>query len=155
MAFAAEVVLDSINPDRQRLCSVLATYPRFIHAEIMTHRDRARNAASSRAIPWKAKRKRHGGESEAEYAANMAECDDAIGVVMDKLRALKLEDDTLILLTSDNGGSSPFADVGGLRGKKWVLWEKWNTQDQAPRWTDRRWDGEEARKKMKDKEPQP
>lgn len=28
------------------------TYPRFIHSEIMTHRDRARNAASSRAIPW-------------------------------------------------------------------------------------------------------
>ncbi len=73
MAFAAKVVLDSINPDRQRLISVLATYPRFVHAEVMTHRDRARNAASSRAIPWKAKRKRMVNESEGEYAANMAE----------------------------------------------------------------------------------
>lgn len=73
MAFAAKVVLDSINPDRQRLISVLATYPRFIHAEIMTHRDRARNAASSRAIPWKTKRKKLVNESDAEYAANMAE----------------------------------------------------------------------------------
>jgi hypothetical protein len=33
------------------------TYPRFIHAEFMTHRDRARNAASSRAIPWKRAKK--------------------------------------------------------------------------------------------------
>jgi len=51
--FKAEVVLASESPDGVRLYSVLATYPRFIHAEIMTHRDRARNAASSRAIPWK------------------------------------------------------------------------------------------------------
>ena len=28
-------------------------YPRFIHSEMLTHRDRARNSASSRAIPWK------------------------------------------------------------------------------------------------------
>lgn len=53
MAFAAKVILDSVGPNDVRLISVEATYPRFIHAEIMTHRDRARNAASSRAIPWK------------------------------------------------------------------------------------------------------
>lgn len=75
MAFAAKVVLDSINPDRQRLCSVVATYPRFIHAEIMTHRDRARNSGSNRAIPWKAKRKKHDHESDGEYRANLAEGD--------------------------------------------------------------------------------
>jgi hypothetical protein len=57
MAFKAKVVLDSVGPNRRRLISVEATYPRFIHAEIMTHRDRARNAASSRAIPWKRKGK--------------------------------------------------------------------------------------------------
>lgn len=53
MAFMARVLLDSVSPDGLRLSSVLMTYPRFIHAEIMTHRDRARNAASSRAIPWR------------------------------------------------------------------------------------------------------
>lgn len=53
MGFRAKVVLDSIGPNGKRLISVEATYPRFIHSEIMTHRDRARNAASSRAIPWK------------------------------------------------------------------------------------------------------
>lgn len=55
--FKAKVVLDSIGPNDIRLISVEATYPRFIHAEIMTHRDRNRNAASSRAIPWKRKGK--------------------------------------------------------------------------------------------------
>ena len=34
------------------LTSIVAKYPRIIHAEVMTHRDRARNAASSRAIPF-------------------------------------------------------------------------------------------------------
>lgn len=57
MAFKARVVLDSVGPNDIRLISVEATYPRFIHAEIMTHRDRNRNAASSRAIPWKRKKK--------------------------------------------------------------------------------------------------
>lgn len=53
MGFRAAVILDSIGPNGKRLTSVEMTYPRFIHAEFMTHRDRARNAASSRAIPWK------------------------------------------------------------------------------------------------------
>lgn len=51
--FDAKVVLHSVGPAGIPLISVAATYPRFIHAEFMTHRDRARNAASSRAIPWK------------------------------------------------------------------------------------------------------
>lgn len=51
--FNARVVLDSISEDRIRLVTVEATYPRFIHSELMTHRAFARNAASSRAIPWK------------------------------------------------------------------------------------------------------
>lgn len=55
--FGCKIVLDSVSPDGVRIASVAATYPRFIHAELMTHRDRARNAASSRAIPWKRKRK--------------------------------------------------------------------------------------------------
>lgn len=53
MGFQVKVILDSISPNGKRLTTVEMTYPRFIHAEFMTHRDRARNAASSRAIPWK------------------------------------------------------------------------------------------------------
>lgn len=45
------VVADSINQDGNRLTTLLATYWRGIHAEVMTHREFSRNASSSRAIP--------------------------------------------------------------------------------------------------------
>ncbi|TFH25862.1 hypothetical protein E4G67_00330 [Candidatus Bathyarchaeota archaeon] len=52
MSFSAKVILDSINPHNGiRLITSELTYPRFIHAEFMTHRMFSRNAASSRAIP--------------------------------------------------------------------------------------------------------
>lgn len=47
----AKILADSINPQGRRITSWLLSYPRFIHAEFMTHRDFSRNAASSRAIP--------------------------------------------------------------------------------------------------------
>lgn len=47
----ARILADSINPIGVRLTSWLLTYPRMIHAEIMTHRVASKNAASSRAIP--------------------------------------------------------------------------------------------------------
>ena len=72
MAFAAKVVLDSISPFDKRLITVEATYPRFVHAEVLTHRDRERNSASSRAIPWVSWRPKFAGESEAEYIMNKA-----------------------------------------------------------------------------------
>lgn len=50
--FYSKVIADSINDYGQRLTTLEVCYPRFIHSEIMTHRDRARNSASSRAIPW-------------------------------------------------------------------------------------------------------
>ncbi|MEX1048501.1 MAG: sulfatase-like hydrolase/transferase [Akkermansiaceae bacterium] len=56
------------------------------------------------------------------YAANIAEADEAIGAVMAKLRDLRLEEDTLVFVISDNGGMS-WTDMGGLRGRKWYLWE--------------------------------
>lgn len=47
----AKIVLDSITEGGSRLVTWEMTYPRMIHAEIMTHRAFSRNAASSRAIP--------------------------------------------------------------------------------------------------------
>lgn len=38
-------------PTGCRITSFILTYPRFIHSELMTHRQFSRNAASSRAIP--------------------------------------------------------------------------------------------------------
>ena len=52
MSFYAKVILDSLAPCGKRLTTMEIRYPRFIHSEILTHRDRARNSASSRAIPW-------------------------------------------------------------------------------------------------------
>lgn len=60
---------------------------------------------------------------EAAYAGLVAEMDEAIGTVMAKLRELKLEEDTLVFLISDNGGAAPQAEMGGLRGRKWLCWE--------------------------------
>jgi thymidylate synthase ThyX len=51
MTYRARVILDSIGPNQARLTTFELTYPRFIHAEFMTHRLFSRNAASSRAIP--------------------------------------------------------------------------------------------------------
>ena len=60
MSWKAEVLCHSKGATHGReLISVLATYPRFIHSEFLTHRDRARSSASSRAIPWK-KYDKHG-----------------------------------------------------------------------------------------------
>ena len=48
----AQIVADSINQMGDRITTYLLTYPRFIHAELMTHRLFSRNSASSRAIPF-------------------------------------------------------------------------------------------------------
>jgi len=49
--YECSVLADSLNPVGNRLTTVEVTYPRFIHAEVMTHRVFSRNTASSRAIP--------------------------------------------------------------------------------------------------------
>lgn len=48
----ARILADSINPIGVRLVSILCTYNRFIHSEVLTHRSLSRNSASSRAIPF-------------------------------------------------------------------------------------------------------
>ena len=51
MAIEARVVADSIGPHGIAITTMQLKYPRFIHAEFMTHRVFSRNASSSRAIP--------------------------------------------------------------------------------------------------------
>lgn len=48
----AQIVADSLSPQRDRLISVLATFPRIILAEVNTHRMLSKNTSSSRAIPF-------------------------------------------------------------------------------------------------------
>ncbi|MBB5035345.1 sulfatase-like hydrolase/transferase [Prosthecobacter vanneervenii] len=66
---------------------------------------------------------KHLSKHDAAYAALAAEADEAIGTVMARLRALKQEEKTLIFLLSDNGGAYQNAEMGGLRGHKWFVWE--------------------------------
>lgn len=50
--YAAKVLADSVHEDgHRRLLTVEVTFPRFILAEVNTHRVLSRNSASSRAIP--------------------------------------------------------------------------------------------------------
>lgn len=55
MPYSARIILDSVaevdHNFTPRLTTMELTYPRFVHAEFMTHRMFSRNAASSRAIP--------------------------------------------------------------------------------------------------------
>ncbi len=48
---SAKVVCDSISEQGIRLTTFEIEYPRFIHSEVMTHRNLSKNSSSSRAIP--------------------------------------------------------------------------------------------------------
>lgn len=61
------------------------------------------------------------------YAAMVANLDDQIGVLLNKLEKDKLLENTMIWFISDNGGYAQsyygHASNGGLRGEKATLWE--------------------------------
>ena len=78
---SATIVADSINQQGDRITTMLVTFPRFILAELNTHKMLSKNSASSRAIPFKkmvesvqnnpfipiAWQKEHSGMQGAEY----------------------------------------------------------------------------------------
>ena len=84
----AKIIADSINPQGDRLTSVLVTFPRIILSEINTHRMFSRNTSSSRAIPFEkmveavqndpfvpiAWQKHHSGMQGNEYVENPNYC---------------------------------------------------------------------------------
>lgn len=61
------------------------------------------------------------------YAGLVQQMDDAVGIVLDKLKALGLEENTIIVFTSDNGGvasGDAFSTTNlPLRGGKGYQWE--------------------------------
>jgi hypothetical protein len=67
----------------------------------------------------KGKSKRH---NNPDYAATVKSLDDSVGRIMARLKSLKLWDNTIIVLTSDNGGASG-TDNYPLRGGKGQLYE--------------------------------
>ena len=50
----ATIIADSVSPEGKRMTTMEIEYPRFILAELNTHRMLSKNSASSRAIPVKA-----------------------------------------------------------------------------------------------------
>lgn len=51
MGFEVKIIARSVSEQGMPLVTTQFKYPRFIHAEFMTHREFSRNASSSRAIP--------------------------------------------------------------------------------------------------------
>lgn len=51
MTITAKTIADSIARSGDRVTTLQLRYPRFVHAELMTHRVFSRNASSSRAVP--------------------------------------------------------------------------------------------------------
>jgi thymidylate synthase ThyX len=51
MSHEVKVVADSVGANSSRITTMQLKYPRFIHAEMLTHRSFSRNASSTRAIP--------------------------------------------------------------------------------------------------------
>lgn len=90
---SAKIVADSIDCRGNRITTFVLTYPRMIHSEVMTHRLFSRNAASSRAIPFKrmmedvendpfipiAWQKDHKGMQGVEYITDPVKIDDCVG----------------------------------------------------------------------------
>lgn len=77
--------------------------------------------------------KKFDGESETEnalrqkrrrfYAALVSNMDDAIGSIMETIREENMEDNTLVVFMSDNGGSYQGGNNDPLRGQKMSLYE--------------------------------
>ncbi len=67
----------------------------------------------------------------AAYAAMITRLDHDVGVLLDRLKALGLDEETLVVFTSDNGPTHDvggadtvfFESTGGLRGRKGSVWE--------------------------------
>lgn len=90
------IVADSVHKG-SRITTFLLTYPRIIHAELMTHRVFSRNSASSRAIPFKkmvqsvkedpfipiAWQKEHSGMQGTQYITDPIELKNCIATWLD------------------------------------------------------------------------
>ncbi|MEM7013402.1 MAG: sulfatase-like hydrolase/transferase, partial [Verrucomicrobiota bacterium] len=72
-------------------------------------------------------------KKDALYHANIENVDIAFGRLMKKLEELGRKDNTLVFLTSDNGGVNAFSNQG-LRGKKSFVYEGGQREPGILRW---------------------
>ncbi len=61
-------------------------------------------------------------KKEATYFANIENVDRATGRLLDHLKKIGVDENTLVMITSDNGGLAKFSNQG-LRGKKSNVWD--------------------------------
>ncbi|MDB5105876.1 MAG: sulfatase [Fibrobacteres bacterium] len=63
----------------------------------------------------------NGSTNNAKMAAMLESIDDGVGMILDTLKALGLDENTLVIFNSDNGGVTDVGDNGPLReGKGWL-----------------------------------
>lgn len=62
-------------------------------------------------------------ENEIKYAAFVETMDHYYGLLLDALKEYGLENNTMVIFTSDNGGHPGFTDNAPLKGNKWNLYE--------------------------------
>ena len=71
----------------------------------------------------------------AIYAAMIQSVDDAVGRILDKLEKLKIDDNTIIIFMSDNGGLLGPTDNSPLRGGKSQAYEGGIREPMIIKWT--------------------
>lgn len=79
-------------------------------------------------------RKPDGGQKNATYAAMIDSTDQSVGRVLDALDRLKLAEDTVVILMSDNGGFYGSTSNAPLRGAKGMVWEGGIREPMIVRW---------------------
>lgn len=73
---------------------------------------------------YRAGRKPNNPEGRAHYLGQLHFLDREVGLVLDELERLELDEETVVVYVGDNGGSTPiYADNGPLRGSKYTLYE--------------------------------
>ncbi len=72
------------------------------------------------------------------YAAMITRCDRTVGKMMELLKELEIDENTIVFYTSDNGPNPPFVkplnSAGGLRGTKRLLYEGGIRAAMSVRW---------------------
>ena len=83
--------------------------------------------------PWSQKVK--------NYAAMITRADRSVGLIMQQLKDLNIDENTIVFYTSDNGPNRPFVEplnsAGGLRGIKRSLYEGGIKAAMTVRWPDK------------------